>query len=889
MVLAKISTNLAKKAAKAKKMTPLMIQYYEVKEKYPNSILLFRVGDFYETFADDAIKAAEILGIILTKRNNGGSDVPLAGFPFHSLDNYLPKLVRAGYRVAICEQLEKPSKEKKIVKRGVTDIVTPGVTLNDNILDHRSNNFLCSIHWPKKGVLGIAFLDISTGDFLISEGNESSIKKLIRSFKPSEIIFSQSKKEVYDQLHLNDVFTYKLEDWVYTLDYTREKLLQQFQVNSLKGFGVENMHEGQIAAGAILHYLDTTENKDNRHINKLSRIAIQEHVWLDEFTIRNLELAFSNHPGGTALVDVLDLTVTPLGARLLKKWLILPLIHKVQIDQRHSMVGFFAEDPNKIEDIDFYLKQIGDLQRFISKAAIGKIGPREIKHIQRALESLVPIKTILDASANDELSILGDNVQLCDQLKSKIEQELVDDPPALLAKGNVFKEGFNEDYDKCKKLIRNAKEILLGIQQREAENTGINNLKIGFNNVFGYYLEVSNKYKNQGLVPDNWVRKQTLTGSERYISEELKELESEILSAEENLQKIETALYEKLILAVQEYIKPIQINAEIIAKLDCVLSLCKAAIKYNYQKPDISEEDVLVIKEGRHPVIERNLPLGEKYIPNDIFLDQETQQIIMITGPNMSGKSAVLRQTALICLMAQIGSFVPAKEAKIGIVDKIFTRVGASDNISSGESTFMVEMNETASIMNNISSRSLILLDEIGRGTSTYDGISIAWSLAEFLHESPQRPKTLFATHYHELNELSNKFERIKNFNVSTKEVDDKVIFLRKLKEGGSQHSFGIHVAKIAGMPNEIVKRANEMLKLLEQKSMDNPNQKTSKKLQEIPSGNPEWQLNFFESTDPEKEKIIERIHECDLNAMTPLECMNLINDLKSILNKQLS
>ncbi len=878
---------MSKKAAKPAKITPLMKQYYEVKNKYPYSILLFRVGDFYETFAEDAIKAAEILGITLTNRNNGGSKVPLAGFPYHSLDTYLPKLVRAGYRVAICEQLEKPSKEKKIVKRGVTDIVTPGLTTHENILDHKSNNYLCAINFNHKDVLGISFLDISTGDFVVSQGPVAVIKKLVHGFKPSEIIYSSENKEEYRELLGDDFYHYPIDDWVFTDDFCQEKLLTHFQVKSLKGFGIESMKQAQIAAGATLHYLESTENKDNLHINKIARIALEEYMWLDEFTIRNLELIYSNHSGGTALVDIIDRTVSPLGARMLKKWVLLPLMNKNAIDRRLSMLEYFVSKPEEIENLDRDVVKIGDLERYISKAAIGRIGPREIKNIERALQALEPIKNHLLESENKELVLLADRIALCTQLREKINTEIEEDPPAVLAKGGVFKEGFHEEYDEYKGLIRNSKDILVEIQQREAEKTGITNLKIGFNNVFGYYLEVTNKYKNQGLIPDNWVRKQTLTGSERYISEELKTLESKILNAEEKLQQIEEQLYDKIILAIQEYIAPIQEDAKVIATLDCLSSLAKVANKQKYTKPTITEDDKLKIIKGRHPVIEQNLPLGESYVPNDIELDQEAQQIIMITGPNMSGKSAVLRQTALIVLMAQMGSYVPASEATIGIIDKIFTRVGASDNISSGESTFMVEMNETASIMNNVSARSLVLLDEIGRGTSTYDGISIAWSLAEYLHNSEEKPKTLFATHYHELNELANKFERIKNFNVSTREIDDNVIFLRKLKPGGSQHSFGIHVAKIAGMPASIVTRANEILEHLESQSIEAKEDGSNEKLKTLSTDDSNWQLNFFESTSPEKEKIIDRIQDSDLNSMTPLEAMNLLNDLKDLLRKE--
>ncbi len=864
-------------------MTPLMTQYYEVKDKYPDSILLFRVGDFYETFADDAIKAAEILGIVLTKRNNGGSDVALAGFPYHSLDNYLPKLVRAGYRVAICEQLEKPSKEKKIVKRGVTDLVTPGVTTHDTILDNKRNNYLCSIHITGKDVYGLSFLDISTGDFLVSEGNIHAVKKLIQGFQPSEIIYSKDAKEKLTAIAGESFYSFGLDDWVYTLDYTRGKLLDHFKVSGLKGFGIEKMELGQTAAGAILHYLETTEHRANLHITKIARINTEEFVWLDEFTVRNLELIYPNHPGGISLSDILDQTVSPLGGRLLKKWILLPLLDKSKIQKRQHVVSYFVNNPTTIDELSEEIQKVGDLERFIAKAALRRIGPREIKQLERALSSILSLKNSLSEIDQEELKAIGQSFHTCIELKEKINTEIVDDPPALLSKGGIFKEGFNPAYDELKGLIRNSKQILLEIQEKEAESTGITNLKIGFNNVFGYYLEVTNKYKNQGLIPDHWVRKQTLTGSERYISEELKEIETKILNAEERISILEEEMFFALIDVIQQYIEPIQTNANLIARMDCLLSFAKIAIRNNYSCPQLHDGEHLEVIEGRHPVIEKNLALGEKYIPNDIYLDQSEQQIIMITGPNMSGKSAVLRQTALICLMAQMGSYVPAKSADISIVDKIFTRVGASDNISSGESTFMVEMNETASIMNNISSKSLILLDEIGRGTSTYDGISIAWSLAEFLHESNQKPKTLFATHYHELNELSNKFDRIKNFNVATKEVGDKVLFLRKLKPGGSQHSFGIHVAKIAGMPKSIVGRANEILKVLESKSIKGQN---TQQLAKVKSEAAEWQLNFFESTDPEKEEIIQRIQESDINAMTPIECLNLLNDLKNILQK---
>lgn len=861
-----------------------MKQYASIKSKHPDAILLFRVGDFYETFGDDAVKVADALNIVLTKRNNGGSDIPLAGFPYHSVNTYLPKLVRAGYRVAICEQLEKPSKEKKIVKRGVTDVVTPGVTVDDSILDHKNNNYLASINFSNKGLHGISFIDISTGEFLMSEENLTGIEKLIHSFQPSEIIFSKGKSRDYHKAFGESYYSYPLEDWIFTPDYTREKLLEKFEVQNLKGFGVENHQAGQIAAGAALHYLESTQNDRIKHISRISRIQSDQYVWLDRFTIRNLELIGSSHETGIPLIKVLDKTTSPMGARMLRKWVLLPLLSVEKINSRLDMVSYMYEHPDTVEKMDGALQQVGDLERIASKISMERITPREILQLKKALDAIIPIKGQLKETSHDNLVLLGDQINECKEVRSLIENAISDDPPAIVAKGNVCRDGYNAELDEYRTLTRNSKAILIEIQQREAEATGITNLKIGFNNVFGYYLEVTNKYKNQGLIPDDWIRKQTLTGSERYITEELKELETKILGAEGKIQELEEKLFYDLVLKLASFLQPIQSNAAAIAHIDCILSFAKVAYRHGYCKPIVDNSYTLEIKEGRHPVIEQQLNLDEKYIPNDILLSNEETQIMMITGPNMSGKSAVLRQTALIALMAQMGSYVPAQVARVGIIDKLFTRVGASDNISSGESTFMLEMNETASIMNNISDRSLILLDEIGRGTSTYDGISIAWSLAEFLHNNEHaKPKTLFATHYHELNELANKYERIKNFNVATKEVGQKVIFLRKLIAGGSNHSFGIHVAKMAGMPRPIILRAVEILKELEKKSVDNSNTEITDALKEMPKESP-MQLSIFETVDQTAGKLKKSIEELDLYTMTPIECMMKLNELKKII-----
>ena len=859
-----------------------------MKSKYGDAILLFRVGDFYETFGEDAIKASNVLGIVLTARNNGGVDIELAGFPYHSLDVYLPKLVRGGYRVAICEQLEKPSKEKKIVKRGVTDVVTPGVTIDDTILDRKSNNYLASIHYGPKGVHGLSFVDISTGEFLLTECNEAEMEKLIASFSPSEIVYAKSHNKAHHKLFGERYYVYPLDEWIYTYDYGREKLLEKFDVPNLKGFSVEQLNLGQIAAGAALHYLASTHNTDLRHIQSISRIQSTEYVWLDRFTIRNLELVSSNHETGIPLIQVLDKTVSPMGARMLKKWVLLPLISKEKIIARHDMVEYFTQHEDIGEEIGKLIRKMGDIERLVSKISMHKVHPRELVQLRRGLEALVPFREILKTSGNDELALSADKIHLCEAVRDLIASAILDEPPTLLSKGGVFKDGYHQELDEYQNIVRNSKELLLDIQVAEAEKTGIANLKIGFNNVFGYYLEVTNKYKNQGLIPDNWVRKQTLTNAERYITDDLKKLEVKILAANDKIAEIEAELYHKLIIQTIDFIDPILANAKIIANVDCMMSFATVALKYNYCRPEVNNGLDISITSGRHPVIEQFMALDEQYVPNDMHLGNNSTQLMMITGPNMSGKSAILRQTALICLMAQMGSFVPADKAVLGTIDKLFTRVGASDNISSGESTFMLEMNETASIMNNVSERSLILLDEIGRGTSTYDGISIAWSLAEYLHNNKTaRPKTLFATHYHELNELANKYDRVKNYNVATKEVGQKVIFLRKLVPGGSKHSFGIHVARMAGMPQEILKRAGEILKTLEQKSITNDGDNISNPdlTEQVQNIVPDaYQMSIFETTDPTAGKIKAMLEDIQINSMTPIECMMKLNELKDIL-----
>jgi len=868
------------------KVTPLMAQYFKLKAKHPDAILLYRVGDFYETFAEDAIKVADILGIVLTKRNNGGNDIELAGFPYHSLDVYLPKLVRAGYRVAICEQLEKPSKEKKIVDRGVTDVITPGITIDDTILDRKSNNYLASIYFTPKNEFGVAFLDISTGEFMVSEGNAATIEKLIDGFSPSEIIYSKAFARDYSKAFGDRYYFYGIEEWVYTHDYAREKLLDKFSVTNLKGFGIEELVLAQVAAGAILHYLSSTQNNKIAHISCVTRIQSEHFVWLDRFTVKNLELIRSAHDSGSSLAQVMDKTVTPMGARMLKNWILLPLLSIDRIQSRLDMVSYFVEKYFDQDSLTVLLRQVGDIERIASKLAMEKISPRELLQLKRSLELLPDILMILKASDNEALDVLGDKLILCQKLREEISKTLSDDPPSMVSKGNVIKSGCHEELDDLRNVIRNSKDLLLDIQTSEAEKTGISSLKIGFNNVFGYYLEVTNRYKDHDRIPDTWVRKQTLANAERYISEDLKILETKILTAEEKIAELEEKLYMELVITAAGYLDAIQQNAKNIAVLDCILSFAHIATKYNYCRPDVDESYELSLTEARHPVIERQLPLGQAYVPNDISLSNDDTQIMMITGPNMSGKSAVLRQTALIALMAQMGSYVPATTAKVGLIDKIFTRVGASDNISSGESTFMLEMNETASIMNNISKRSLILLDEIGRGTSTYDGISIAWSLAEFLHNGKVKPKTLFATHYHELNELAEKYPRIKNYNVATREIGNKVIFLRKLMEGGCEHSFGIHVAAMAGMPRDIITRAMEILEDLESKTIeghDDPNKKdTRQNAKNIVPNN--FQLSLFETADPIAGELKQNIKTLDLNTMTPIECMLKLHELKKLL-----
>jgi DNA mismatch repair protein MutS len=852
-----------------------MKQYNNIKAKYPDALLLFRVGDFYETFGADAIKTSEILGIVLTARNNGASKIELAGFPHHALDTYLPKLVKAGQRVAICDQLEDPSKTKKIVKRGVTELVTPGVSLNDQVLDHRANNFLAAIHFAKKNI-GVAFLDISTGEFLTTQGSAEYIDKLLQSFAPTEVIFQRQFRQKFEELFGTSFYTFMLEDWVFQHDYAREKLLAHFGTTSLKGFGVEDLQEGIVAAGAALQYLNDTAHNDIGHITKINRIEEDKYVWLDRFTIRNLELLYSPNENATTLLDILDKTITPMGSRMMRRWLTLPLKNKNEINRRLGIVDYFLHNDECREKFRQHIKEIGDLERILSKVATQRVNPRELLQLKNALQAIEPIKIAAQNSDNEYLQIIGEKLNPCKWLKDKIETELNPEAPVNILKGNVIKKGVNNELDELRKIISSGKDSLIEVQQREIEKTGIPSLKIGYNNVFGYYIEVRNTHKDK--VPETWIRKQTLTQAERYITEELKEYEAKILGADEKIAELEGKIYAELVAQTAKFIEPIQLNANLIGQIDCLLSFAQIAQANNYTKPDINESKILDIKLGRHPVIEQQLPLGQEYVANDVYLDDTTQQIMMITGPNMSGKSALLRQTALIVLMAQIGSYVPAQHASVGLVDKVFTRVGASDNISQGESTFMVEMNETASILNNLSDRSLILLDEIGRGTSTYDGISIAWAIAEYLHQHPAKPKTLFATHYHELNEMTNTFPRIKNYNVSVKELNNKIIFLRKLKPGGSEHSFGIHVAKMAGMPPQMLKRANEILAVLENNLSK---EKNAKNIKTAPKE--EYQLSIFQLDDPVLQSIKEELINIDINTLTPVEALMKLNEIKKM------
>lgn len=860
------------------KETPLMKQYNEIKRKYPDACLLFRVGDFYETFGEDAIRASKILGITLTKRGAGSdTETALAGFPHHSINTYLPKLVKAGLRVAICDQLEDPKMTKTIVKRGVTELVTPGVSLNDEVLQSKTNNFLASVYFANKNI-GVSFLDVSTGEFLTAQGNAEYIDKLLQNFNPSEILVPKNNKGDFKASFGEDFHTFYLEDWIYKEDYALETLTKHFQTVSLKGFGIEELKEGIIASGAILYYLSETQHNRVQHITAIQRIAEDAYVWMDRFTIRNLELYHSYNPNAVTLLDVIDRTLSPMGGRLLKRWLALPLKDSARIKGRHDVVSYLKSNAEVLYNIQYQIKQISDLERLISKIAAGKVSPREIVYLKESLDAIIPIKTLALASPQEAVKVIGDSLHACDLLREKIKTTLNQDAPVAIAKGNAIARGISEELDDLRDISTSGKEYLEGIEKRESERTGISSLKISFNNVFGYYIEVRNTHKDK--VPSEWIRKQTLVNAERYITEELKEYETKILGAEEKIHKIETELFEQLVAWIATYIKPVQMNANLVAQLDCLCSFTQLAVENHYVCPEIDETFELEIKNGRHPVIEKQLPVGTPYIANDVYLDRETQQIIMITGPNMSGKSAILRQTALIVLLAQMGSFVPADSVRMGIVDKIFTRVGASDNISMGESTFMVEMNETASILNNISDRSLVLLDEIGRGTSTYDGISIAWAIAEFLHEHPGKPKTLFATHYHELNEMTESLPRIQNYNVAVKELKDTVLFIRKLVKGGSAHSFGIHVAKMAGMPQIVILKAQKLLKKLEKNH-------SSDALNGIKETGDEMQMSFFNLDDPLLEEIKEEIMSLDINAITPVEALMKLNEIKRMLVKK--
>ncbi|MDF2156396.1 DNA mismatch repair protein MutS [Algoriphagus sp. CAU 1675] len=856
------------------KETPLMKQYNAIKAKHPGALLLFRVGDFYETFGEDAVVASKVLDIVLTKRANGAaSHIELAGFPHHSLDNYLPKLVRAGNRVAICDQLEDPKSVKGIVKRGVTELVTPGLSYNDQVLDTRKNNYLASIHFGKEKH-GIAFLDVSTGEFMAAEGTAAYLEKLLQSFAPSEIIYSKAAKKTASEIIKNDYITFNCEDWVYQFDFTYEKLKNHFGTANLKGFGIEDLESGIIAAGAVLYYLEETEHKEVQHISAISRIAEEKYVWLDKFTIRNLELVFPQHEGGVPLIQILDQTVTPMGSRMMKKWMVLPLKDKAQIEERLNVVDFFYKNPELIEQAVSHLRHIGDLERLISKVVVGRVNPREMNQIKRALKATLPIKALLKDQDHPTLQRLSDQIHPCEFLLEKIEKELQEDAPMLLHQGGVIKDGVDAELDEYRNLANKGKDYLVQIQQREVQNTGITSLKIAYNKVFGYYLEVTHAHKDK--VPQEWIRKQTLVNAERYITPELKDYEEKILHAEDKMIALEQKYFQELVQEAAQFVTQIQQNAKIIGTLDSLISFASVAQANGYSRPKVSDTETLEIKDGRHPVIEKQLPPGEDYVPNDIYLDNDSQQIMIITGPNMAGKSALLRQTALIVLMAQMGSFVPASFARVGIIDKVFTRVGASDNLSKGESTFMVEMTETASILNNLSDRSLVLMDEIGRGTSTYDGISIAWSIVEFLHNHPSyKAKTLFATHYHELNQLASDFPKIKNFNVAVKEVGNKVIFMRKLKEGGSEHSFGIHVAQMAGMPNPVVLRASEIMSHLEK---DKANLEKKETFKSVPKNN--FQLSLFEM-DPKFSEVKDLLDQIDINSISPIEALLKLHEIK--------
>ncbi|MCI7285502.1 MAG: DNA mismatch repair protein MutS [Parabacteroides sp.] len=864
--------------------TPLMKQYFEIKAKHPDAILLFRVGDFYEMYGDDAVVGAEILGIVQTKRANGvGQSVEMAGFPHHALDTYLPKLVRAGKRVAICDQLEDPKLTKKLVKRGITELVTPGVSINDNILNHKENNFLAAIHFAKDKC-GIAFLDISTGEFLTAEGTTDYIDKLLNNFSPKEVLLERNNKKRFEEIFGPRYFSFELDDWIFTSEAANDRLLKHFETKNLKGFGIQHLKLGIIASGAILYYLDQTQHTHISHITSLARIEEERYVRLDKFTVRSLELVCAMNEDGKSLLDVIDKTISPMGSRLLRRWILFPLKDVKPIQERQDVVEYFFRHPEVKELLDEQLEQIGDLERIISKVAVGRVTPREVVQLKIALQALEPIKEACMASNEPSLCRIGEQLNVCALIRDRIDREIQPDPPSLVNKGGVIAKGVNEELDELRSIAYSGKDYLLQVQQRESEKTGIPSLKIAFNNVFGYYIEVRNAHKDK--VPADWIRKQTLVNAERYITEELKEYEEKILGAEEKILSLESRLFNELVLCLTEYIPPIQCNANLIGRLDCLLSFAKAAESNKYIRPLVDESDVIDIKGGRHPVIEKQLPLGETYVANDVYLDEDKQQIIIITGPNMAGKSALLRQTALITLLAQIGCFVPAESARIGIVDKIFTRVGASDNISVGESTFMVEMNEAADILNNMTSRSLVLFDELGRGTSTYDGISIAWAIVEYIHEHPHaHAKTLFATHYHELNEMEHSFPRIKNFNVSVKEVGNKVIFLRKLVPGGSEHSFGIHVAKMAGMPKCIVNRADEILKQLESEkrqegAISGSSVKKAPAVRE--SGN--YQLSFFQLDDPVLSQVRDEIKNMDLNNLTPLEALNKLSEIRKII-----